>query len=127
MVQGGIQQTESSRRRRQGSRPGGRLLGSADKRNYSGTYVESAPCRRFADRGPGGEIVGSGLDLLCHHGLARGWIFTAVGDTAGMSDTVPQRAIAQCLLPVRTHLGTSHPKNLADSSPPWSTKCERPS
>ncbi|MGH3720997.1 MAG: patatin-like phospholipase family protein [Pseudonocardiaceae bacterium] len=37
--------------------------------------VQNAPYSSFADWGPGGEIIGGGLNLLCHHGLAHGTVF----------------------------------------------------
>jgi NTE family protein len=37
--------------------------------------VKSTPYEKIRDWGPGGEIIGGGLNLLRHHGLARGEVF----------------------------------------------------
>jgi NTE family protein len=37
--------------------------------------LEQTPYPKFEDFGPGGEIIGGGLNLVAHHGLARGKFF----------------------------------------------------
>jgi NTE family protein len=44
--------------------------------------VQNAPYERFVDWGPGGEIIGGGLNLLRYHGLARGVVFRDWFDAA---------------------------------------------
>ncbi|MGH3770291.1 MAG: patatin-like phospholipase family protein [Pseudonocardiaceae bacterium] len=44
--------------------------------------VQNAPYPSFADWGPGGEIIGGGLNLLRHHGLAHGAVFRDWFDAA---------------------------------------------
>jgi NTE family protein len=49
--------------------------------------MRKMPYREFEDWGPGGRVLGGGLNLLRHHGLARGerfheWLEQQLGDIA---------------------------------------------